>query len=74
MQDVCYCDRVGEVEDREPILDSDSRWALRCPNEACGHLDYLDWLPDEAGFLLWGEAKHRRGMEHVHLPDLGHTA
>lgn len=74
MQEACYCGRVGEVEDREPILDGDSRWALRCPDEACAHLDYLEWLPDEAGLLLWGEAKQRRGMEHVDLPYLRHAA
>jgi len=67
MREVCYCGRTGEIEDPQPILDGDGRWALRCPNEACGHLDYLGWLPDEAGLLLWGEAKQSRGTRHVHL-------
>jgi hypothetical protein len=68
MLEACFCGRVGDVEDREPVLDGDGRWALRCLNETCGHLDYLDWLSDEDGFILWGEAKYRRGMRHVQLP------
>ncbi len=60
MKESCFCGRFGEVEDREPVLDAKGRWALRCPG--CGHLDRLVWLPEEAGFLLWGEAKRRRRM------------
>ncbi len=60
MQEVCFCGRSGAVRDREPILDDDGRWALRC--RSCGHLDYLQWLPEEAGLVLWGEAKRRYGL------------
>lgn len=60
MQEACYCGRTGEIEDREPVLDADDGWALRCPD--CGHTDYLQWLPVEAGLLLWREAIHRRGI------------
>lgn len=68
MRETCFCGRLGDIEDREPVLDGDGRWALRCPNEACGHLDYLDWLSDEDGLILWGEAKARRGIRHSYLP------
>ena len=60
MKEVCFCGRPGELEDREPILDSEGKWALRCPNEACGHVDYLHWLSEEAAFVLWGEVRYRR--------------
>lgn len=69
MREVCYCGRAGELEDREPILNDDGGRALRCPNEACGRLDHLGWLSEEAGLLLWGEAKQRRGMRRVYLPE-----
>ena len=66
MQEVCFCGRSGDVRDREPILDDDDRWALRC--RSCGHLDYFEWLPEESGLLLWGEAGRRCepsvGQEH----------
>ena len=57
MQAVCFCGGSGDVRDREPILDDHGRGALRCTS--CGHLDYLEWLPEAAGLLLWGEAKRR---------------
>lgn len=57
MKESCYCGRTGDVEDREPILDGGGRSFLRCPD--CGHVDYLEWLLEENGFLLWGEAKRR---------------
>jgi hypothetical protein len=57
MQEVCFCGRSGDVRDRKPILDDDGRRALRCPS--CGHLDYLEWLPEQVGLLLWGGAKRR---------------
>ena len=60
MQEVCFCSRSGDVRDREPILGDDSRWTLRCPS--CGHLDYLEWLAEEAGFVLWGEARRWREL------------
>ncbi len=58
LRESCFCGRSGDVKDREPVLDSEGRWALRCPD--CGHLDYLQWLSEEAGFILWGEAEFRR--------------
>lgn len=42
MREVCYCGRVGAVEDREPASDESGGWALRCPSR--GQVDYLDWL------------------------------
>lgn len=64
MQESCFCGRVGDIRDREPVLDETARWALRCP--VCGHTDYLEWLSEEAGLVLWGEAKHRRGDPVLH--------
>lgn len=58
MIEVCFCGREGEVEDRQPILDGDGRWVLICPD--CGHLDDLAWLSEEAGLLLWSEARRRQ--------------
>lgn len=58
MQEACYCGRVGELEERKPILLDGGIWALRC--EACGRVDRLEWLPEEAALLLWGEARCRR--------------
>lgn len=57
MRETCFCGRTDDLRNREPVLDDNSRWALRCPD--CGHLDYLRWLSDEAGLVLWGEAKER---------------
>ncbi len=58
MKELCFCGRSGEIEDREPILYAESRWALRCPE--CGRVDYLHWLSEEEAFVLWGEARFRR--------------
>jgi hypothetical protein len=58
MREVCFCGRAGEIEDRQPILDGDGRWVLICPE--CGHVDDLTWLSEEAGLLLWSEARHRQ--------------
>lgn len=53
MQEICYCGRIGEVEDRRPVTDTDGRPALQCPD--CGHLDHLSWLPaDDRRRLLAG--------------------
>ncbi len=60
MREVCFCGRSGEIEDREPVLTDKARWVLRCPSEACGHLDDLSWLSEEASLLVWGEARRRR--------------
>jgi hypothetical protein len=58
MRESCFCGRSGELEDREPILTARAEWVLRCPD--CGHQDDLRWLPEEAGLLVWGEARRRR--------------
>ena len=59
MLESCFCGRNGELEDREPVLDSGARWLLRC--SSCGHLDDLTWLAEETALLIWGEAVDRRG-------------
>jgi hypothetical protein len=58
MREVCFCGRGGELEARQPILDGDGRWVLICPE--CGHSDDLTWLSEEAGLLIWGEARRRQ--------------
>ena len=60
MQEACYCGRSGDIRSRKPILDSDGRRALECPD--CGHTDHLEWLSEEMRFLLWEEAQRRREM------------
>jgi hypothetical protein len=39
MQEACYCDRVHEIENWEPVMVGDGKEALRCPR--CGHLEHL---------------------------------
>ena len=58
MQEVCYCGRAGEVEERKPVTDSDGRAALECPE--CGHLDHLSWLPEDARRDIFEKAKGAR--------------
>jgi hypothetical protein len=65
MQETCYCGRVGEVEDREPVTDGDGRRALECPE--CGHLDHLSWLPSDARDRAFVEAKRRASARRVPL-------
>lgn len=60
MRETCYCGRTGGVSDREPVVLADGAAALRCPDEACGHVDRLEWLPEEAKRLLLGEAARKR--------------
>ena len=50
MRESCFCGRSGELEDREPVLDTEARWLLRCPD--CGHLDDLRWLTEEAALMI----------------------
>jgi hypothetical protein len=47
MREACFCGRIGEVEDREPVTTATGEPALRCPDKACGHTDRLEWLPEE---------------------------
>jgi hypothetical protein len=58
MRESCFCGWSGELEDQEPVLDAGGRWLLRCPT--CGHLDDLERLTEEAGLMLWGEARSLR--------------
>jgi hypothetical protein len=60
MKEDCFCGRRGEITDREPILDESGRWTLTC--RSCGHTDYLEWLSEEAGLVLRGEAKRLRDL------------
>lgn len=62
MQEACFCGRVGEIEDREPIVDANGERVLRCPNDSCGHLDYLRGLADDARLRIFDEAAHRRSV------------
>jgi hypothetical protein len=64
MQEACFCGRVGEVEDRVPVVDADGRPILRCPDETCGHLEYLEWMPEEARKLVVREAARRSAARH----------
>jgi hypothetical protein len=58
MRESCYCGRTGEIEVREPIAASEGGQALSCPD--CGHLDRLDWLPEEARRHVFEEAGRRQ--------------
>ena len=57
MREACYCGRVGEVEDREPVYEGASIEALRCPR--CGHLDPLPCLDAAARREVFDEAEQR---------------
>lgn len=57
MQEVCYCGRTGEIEERKPVRGG-GELALRCPD--CGHPDHMGWLPEDARRLVLGEAERRR--------------
>lgn len=58
MLESCYCGRTGEIEDREPATAEDGTQALQCPE--CGHLDTLEWLPEEARQHAFDEAGRRQ--------------
>ena len=60
MQESCYCGRTGEISDREPVVLEGGAVALRCPDEACGHVERLDWLPEDARRLILLEAATRK--------------
>ena len=57
MREACYCGRVGEVEDREPVYGGARIEALRCPR--CGHLDPLPCLDADARREVFEEAEWR---------------
>ena len=58
MLESCYCGRTGEIEDREPVSTDDGQRVPRCPD--CGHLELLDWLPEEARRHVFDEAESRQ--------------
>ena len=58
MHEICFCGWSGELEEREPVLDSRMRWTLRCPD--CGHLDDLQWLDEEKALMLCDAARRRK--------------
>lgn len=60
------CCWAGDLDGREPVMDSEGRGALRCP--VCGHMDYMEYLPNEVRFVIWKEAKRRYGVRHLHPP------
>ncbi len=60
MLESCYCGRTGEIEDREPVFAGDGRRALRCQDEDCGHLEYLEWLPEEARRTVFEKAEREQ--------------
>ncbi len=62
MRESCYCGRVGDVEDREPVLRESRTEALRCPR--CGDLDPLIYLDDAARHSVFEEAE-RRSLERL---------
>lgn len=62
MQEACYCGRVDEIENREPVRGADGKDALLCPE--CGSVDYLDWLPDHSRRLVLQEAQQRWFIRH----------
>ena len=56
MKESCFCGRTGEVEDRKPVLSDDGQRVLKCPSEACGHVEDLRWLPEQARRVIWEKA------------------
>lgn len=60
MKVACFCGRAGEIEDREPVQDGDGQSALRCPSDACGHLDDLRWLSADARRSVFENAERGR--------------
>ena len=62
MRASCYCGRVGEVEDREPVWRDCRTEALRCPR--CGHLDPLPYLDADARRGVFEESE-RRSLERL---------
>ena len=57
MKETCYCGRIGDVEDRNPVWGEDKSEALQCPQ--CGHLDYLLQFDAHARRLVFEEAERR---------------
>ena len=57
MQESCYCGRTGEISDREPVVLEDGTTGLACPD--CGHVDRLEWLPEDARKSILEEAARK---------------
>jgi hypothetical protein len=57
MREICFCGRVGEVEDREPVILESGEQALECPD--CGDMDPVSWLHGEARMGVFEEAAER---------------
>ena len=70
MRESCYCGRVGEVEDRHPVLRDGRTEALRCPR--CGHLDPLPWLDAAARHSLFVEVERRSLERLAEVAQAGH--
>jgi hypothetical protein len=62
VRESCYCGRVGEVEDREPVWRDGRTEAFRC--RRCGHLDALPYLDAAARRSVFEEAG-RRSLERL---------
>lgn len=60
MNEICFCGRIGEIEDRVPFTDGVGVRGLRCPNTACSHREYLHWLPVEARQSILDDVEERR--------------
>jgi hypothetical protein len=60
MLESCFCGRTGEIEDRELVVADDGRRALRCPDEDCGHVEYLEWLTEETRRTIFEKAERRQ--------------
>ena len=57
MPEACFCGRVGEIEDREPVsLDGGER-VVRCE---WGHLERVAWLSGESRKAVFEEAEQRK--------------
>jgi hypothetical protein len=57
MQEICFCGRSGEVEDRKPVSLENGERALECPE--CGDIDRVILLPAEARTDVFEEAAKR---------------
>ena len=53
----CFCGRIGELEDREPVYAGAGEWGLRCP--MCGHIDRLEAWSEMARAWTLAEAARR---------------
>ena len=57
MIEACFCGRTGPIEDRTYIQTADFREGLACPE--CGHVDFLDYLPESNRLDMLAAAKLR---------------